>query len=411
VTAAPAVPATRRARILVGQVLVGLALFTTSGAAVAVLLPARVAELDTAGKVGALAAILTTSFVVTAVAQPAIGALSDRTRTRFGRRLPWMAGAALVAGLAVGSVGDAPSVVLLGAAWVVAQAALDGVRVMSDSYLVDAFPAERRGIAAGVVGLAVVAGAAVGALLSGAFVAHPVAVSWSLAGLIVAAVVVFAALVRDPPLDPVARRRAPLGAAVRGLVATLRAHPDFLRILLWRFAFSIAYGTVFGFLLYVLTDLVGVPAGEAARLAGLATALGGATAAASVLLGGRLSDRLGRRRPFVLVGGAALVLGDLLVLVSPTVPAVVVTAVVFGAGLGLSISCGRALASQVLPGPTVAAAAGLGTVNVATALGQALAPAIGALAITWGGYPALFVASIAAAVVASAPVLLIRSVR
>jgi len=399
--------------VLVGQVLVSLALFATSGSAVAVLLPSRVAVLDPTGKVGALAAILTTSFIVTAIAQPAIGALSDRTRTRFGRRQPWMAGAVLVAGLTVGALGGAPSAVLLGAVWVVAQVALDGVRVTSDAYLVDAFPADHRGIAAGVVGIAVVVGAAAGALLSGAFVARPAAVSWSLAGLVVVSVVVFAALVRDPPVDrvdPTVRPGTAFGVVVGGVIATLRAYPDFLKILLWRITFSVAYGTVFGYLFYILTDLVGVPKGDAAKLIGLATALGGVAAALAVLLGGWLSDRLGRRRPFVLIGGGALVIGDLLVLLSPTVIAVLLTACVFGVGLGLSISCGRALASQVLPDPNAGVAAGLGAVNVATNVGQALAPAIGALVIGWGGYASVFVASIAFALVAAVPVLLIRSV-
>jgi MFS family permease len=90
---------------------------------------------------------------------------------------------------------------------------------------------------------------------------------------------------------------------------------------------------------------------------------------------------------------------------------VLLTAGVFGVGLGLSISCGRALASQVLPDPSDGAATGLGTVNVATNVGQALAPAIGALVIGWGGYAAVFVASITFALVAAVPVLLIRSAR
>ncbi|GMA94589.1 hypothetical protein GCM10025881_14130 [Pseudolysinimonas kribbensis] len=163
----------RRVRVLGGQIAVDVALFATFAAAVSVLLPARIAELDPHGKVGYLAAILSISFVVSAVALPIVGALSDRTRTRFGRRLPWAAAGALVGGLAIGLVGGAPSVILIGILWVIAQSALHGVQVAVDAYLVDVFPEDRRGRAAGIAGIAVVVGAGVGAVFSGSLAGSP----------------------------------------------------------------------------------------------------------------------------------------------------------------------------------------------------------------------------------------------
>ncbi|GAA2073233.1 MFS transporter [Pseudolysinimonas kribbensis] len=401
----------RRVRVLGGQIAVDVALFATFAAAVSVLLPARIAELDPHGKVGYLAAILSISFVVSAVALPIVGALSDRTRTRFGRRLPWAAAGALVGGLAIGLVGGAPSVILIGILWVIAQSALHGVQVAVDAYLVDVFPEDRRGRAAGIAGIAVVVGAGVGAVFSGSLAGSPSVVSWTLAALVAVSVIAFASLVHDRATPVLRRPRRPPGARARAVVAAVSAHPDFVKLLLWRVAFSIAYGAVFGYLLYLITDLVGVPTGDAGRLIGLATVLGGAAALVGVLLGGWLSDRLRRRRLFLLIGSAALLLGDLLLLASPSVPSVLATAAVFGVGLGLSISCGRALGSQVLPNQVEGAATGLGVITVATSIGQAVAPAVGALAIGWGGYPALLVTSLVFATAAVVPVVLIRSVR
>jgi MFS family permease len=198
---------------------------------------------------------------------------------------------------------------------------------------------------------------------------------------------------------------------VRALVALLRAHPDFLKILLWRIGYAIAYGSVFAFLLYIVTDLIGIPKLEAAKVVALLTVVAGVGSAVSVLAGGWLSDRLGRRRLFLYIGNAALILGDVLLLVRPTVPTAIVAAALFGIGLGLSISCGRALASQVLPDPAGGAAAGLGTLATAANIGQAAAPAIGAAAIGLGGYPAAFVVSIAGAVLCTGAIAWVRSVR
>lgn len=408
--AAPPSPASR-ARVLLGQVVVTLALFGTSGALVAVLLPGRVADLDPHGKVGALGAIHSIAFAANALAVPALGALSDRTRTALGRRLPWMIAGALLGGGAIAAIGTAPSVVLIGVLWVVVQPSMSTVQVAADAFLVDVFPPARRGLAAGVVGIAVVVGAGAGAVLSGRLVDSAATLAPALGVAVVAAVLVFAILVRDRATAVAPRERRPVLGSLRAVVRTVIAHPDFVKILLWRIAFSIGYGTVFAYLLYVLTDLVGIPKGHAAPIIGLATALGGTAALLAVVLGGWLSDRLARRRAFVVGASVLLVAGDLIMLALPSTAALLVTAVVFGAGLGLAVSCGRALASQVLPNQRDGAAAGLGTVATATNIGQAIAPAIGGLVIGWGGYPALFAASLVMAGIAIVPVVLIRSVR
>lgn len=397
-------------RVLVGQVVVKLALFATYAAFISVLLPARVAELDPSNKVAALATISTSAFAVTAIAQPLVGALSDRTRTRLGRRLPWMIAGAALGGLAIGMMGDAPTVLAVGLLWAVAQLALHGLEVSADAYLVDAFAPQRRGIAAGVTGFALVAGTAVGAVLTGSFAARPVVASWSLAAAVGLSVVVFAVLVRDRAA-PARQARQPFLVALRAAAAASAAHPDFVKILVWRIAYSIAYSVVFAYLLYVLTDLVGVPRDDAARMVAVATVSGSAAAAVTVIGGGWLSDRLGRRRLFILVGNGAIIAGDLLLLIRPTAPTVIVAAILFGAGLGLSISCGRALASQVLPSPENGAATGLGLLSTAANVGQAAAPAIGGLVIGLGGYPAAFAVSIAGAGVGAVAVAVVRTVR
>lgn len=405
------VPNAQVGRILVGQVGVKLALFATYAAFISVLLPSRIAELDPVNKVALLATVSTAAFAVNAIAQPLVGALSDRTRSRLGRRLPWMIAGAVVGGLAIGFLGGAPTVVLVGLLWCVAQLALHGLEISVDAYLVDAFAPARRGMAAGVTGLALVVGTAVGALLAGSFAGRPTVASWALAAAIGLSVLVFALVVRDRTSAPLPTQRRSLRQAVGAAGAAVAAHPDFAKILVWRVAYSIAYSVVFAYLLYVLTDLVEVPKGDATRMVALATALGSVAAAITVIGGGWLSDRLARRRLFILIGNGAIVAGNVILLVRPTVLTVIVAAILFGAGLGLSISCGRALASQVLPSPERGAATGLGLLSTAANIGQAAAPAIGGLAIGFGGYPAAFVVSIVGAVVGAVAVAVVRTVR
>lgn len=67
-----------------------------------VLLPAQVEAMDAANKVDNLAMLAVVSSVAGTIALVMGGAVSDRTRSRFGRRTPWLLGSAIVStGLAV----------------------------------------------------------------------------------------------------------------------------------------------------------------------------------------------------------------------------------------------------------------------------------------------------------------------
>ena len=78
-----------------------LGVFILWGAIPGVLLPLQMESLDAAHKVANLALVSTIGAFAAMIAQPIAGAVSDRTRSRFGRRAPWMVGGAVVGGLAL----------------------------------------------------------------------------------------------------------------------------------------------------------------------------------------------------------------------------------------------------------------------------------------------------------------------
>lgn len=87
-----------------------------------ILLPLQIERIDPAHKVAELGVVAGVSAVFALVFNPIGGALSDRTRSRFGRRAPWLVGAS--AGLLVMLVllGQASAVPLILVAWCLAQA-------------------------------------------------------------------------------------------------------------------------------------------------------------------------------------------------------------------------------------------------------------------------------------------------
>ena len=121
--------------------------------AVAVLLPARVAEIDSVDKAAIIALNSTISMVVATIANLIIGAFSDLTRSRFGRRTPW---------IWVGAIGSLVSLFYLGrvttatgliATWAIYQIFLNAIIAPLIATIADRIAPRYRGSAASAYAL------------------------------------------------------------------------------------------------------------------------------------------------------------------------------------------------------------------------------------------------------------------
>ena len=92
-----------------------------------VLLPAKTALLAGDGKASVVAVLSTSAMIVAAIANIVFGALSDLTRSRFGRRSPWIIGGSVLAAAAMMFVSWALTVPLLIVGWCVYQCFLNAI--------------------------------------------------------------------------------------------------------------------------------------------------------------------------------------------------------------------------------------------------------------------------------------------
>ncbi|MBO0821345.1 MAG: MFS transporter, partial [Nocardiopsaceae bacterium] len=123
---------------------------------------------------------------------------------------------------------------------------------------------------------------------------------------------------------------------------------------------------------------------------------------------GSLSDRTGRRKPFVIGSAAVMAVAAALLVVSPTWDAALPAAPLLGAGFGVYWAAAPALLTQVLP---AAADRGkdLGLINIGYSLPLVVAPLIAGVVLgLMNSYPALFAL---AAIVTVAGGLAVRKVR
>ena len=371
-----------------------------------VLLPQQVAALAPANKEATLALVLGAGAACTLVANPLFGALSDRTRSRFGRRKPWIALGFAGGAVAIGLLAAAPAVPFVVLGWCAAQTLLNAPFAALSAAVPDEVPAGQRGTAAGYLGLALVLGIGIGAGLA-------VLAGSTRTGYVLCAA---CALLCSLPYVLMGRRAGHQpdpawrwGEFVRGFWINPVRHPDFGWGWLTRFLVNLGNAIVLLYLFFFLADVVGLTDPASGVL--VLTAVYSVAMLAAVVVAGTLSDRLARRRVFVT--GGALVMAGAAVLISvwPTWPGTVVAAVALGIGFGSYSSVDFALLTQVLP---TARDRGkdLGVLNIASSLPQVLAPALAAPVVTGlGGYSALYLVAAGTEVVGAVLVYRIRSVR
>ncbi|MEU5979328.1 MFS transporter [Streptomyces sp. NPDC047315] len=387
-------------------VLATLGLYMAFLTPIQVLLAEQIDELDPAGKEVALGWVTGVGALVAVVANPVAGALSDRTRSRFGRRRPWIVGGAVLGAAGLALTAAQSTVVGVALGWCLAQSGLNAMLAGVNAVVPDQVPVRQRAVVSGFVGVPQTLGLVVGAVLVTVVVTDVTAGYLVLALVTVGCALPFVLVSRDTA--PAAAGR-PASRPLRDAWISPRAHPDFAWAWLTRFLVMLgnALGTLY--LLYFLEDAVhhDDPGGGVLVLTLLYTA-GVATTA---VVGGVVSDRSGRRRALVCVGSVVMALASLLLTFWHTWAAATVAATLLGLGFGVYIAVDQALITQVLP-RAGDRAKDLGVINVANAAPQVLGPALAAPIVAYaGGYAGLYLVATVVTALGGALVWRIRSVR
>jgi MFS family permease len=402
-----------------GRLMAGLAV--TSGALSAmyagvgtVLLPLQIERIDRPHKVAALGVVAGVSALVALLFNPIGGALSDRTRSRFGRRAPWLAGAAVALLALLPLIGQAGTVLLVLAAWSLTQAAANLYQAPLTAVVPDRVPKARRGVASSVTGVASVVGGVAGVGLAEVFSSHLTPGYLTLGVLVLLTAAYFVLTTADPPSSDLRRPPRDTRPATARLADFLSAlqHRDFALVFASRFLAILGYFLVVGYELYVLTDYIRLPAGlKPAQGVTVLAAISAVGALLAAAVTGPLSDRLDRRKPFVIASSAIAGAGCLLPVLVPTFGALEAFAAFAGLAFGTYLSVDAALVTLVLP-RSEDAARDLGVLNIANAGPQVLAPLFAALIISHlGGYRMLFIAGGCCGIAGAITVMGVRSVR
>ena len=362
-----------------------------------VLLPNQIAVLDPDNKANNLALLFAITSIFSTLATPIAGALSDRTRSRWGRRTPWIAIGSLIGSLALFGVSWMTSLWSLMVLWVMAAVAYNSMQPAMTTLIADRFAPEVRGGVSGIVGAGMTAGLTAGTVVAG-YLAGQATLAYGLfAAAIAVSCLAFVTLNREPSSADMPRRPIHWGEFVRGFWISPREHPDFAWAFLSRFTIYMGYQGVAAYLLYILRDYIGLGDAESnIAIANMAviTLVG---LVASALISGWWSDRIQRRKPFVIAG--SLIMGCAMVapLVLPSMTGMWVYAAIIGVGYGMFMSIDIALMTQVLPQSALGdEGRDLGVLTTAVNIPQIISPVMAAalLGLSGGDYRTIFWAAI-----------------
>ena len=364
------------------------------------------------GAPNSLALVAGIGALVSMVANPFFGRMSDRTSSHLGMRRPWM-----VIGLVGGSLGIlllalAPNipVVLLG--WCSAQLFFNALLAAQVAVLPDQVQPAQRGLVSGVLGvclpLAGVSGTFLVRLVSGNQLATFL-VPCGIGGFFI---LLFAVALKDRRLAKADRPTWSLREFVRTFYVAPRKSPDFAWAFASRFMFILAYAFLATYQAYYLLDKLGSAKADLPQQIFLATLVQSVVVIAASLIGGKLSDRTGRRKIFVFAASIVYGLAMFVIASASTFNGFLVGMAIGGLGFGMYLAVDLALVADVLPDEDKVAK-DLGVLNIAGALPFSIAPAIAPaiLAIGSGSYGALYAIAGVCAIIGAFAVLRVRGVR
>jgi MFS family permease len=353
--------------------------------------------------IGSLLAIL---------AAPFFGKLSDRTSSRLGMRRPWMVIGLLGGSLGVLLVAVAPGIPVVLVGWCTAQLFFNALLAALVAVLPDQIPTGQRGMVSGILGICLPIASVSGTFVVQLFTGNQVAMFLAPCAIGGLFILLFAVTLQDRRLPRAGKPRWSLRELAGTFYVSPRQSPDFAWAFASRFMFVMAFAFLSTYLAFYLLDRIGSAEDDVPRQIFLGTLAQSVVVVVASVVGGRLSDRTGRRKVFVVVAACVYGIALFVIAAATEVDAFLVGMAVSGLGFGVYMAVDLALVVDVLPHDG-SAAKDLGVMNIAGALPSSIAPAIAPLILTIGNgsYVVLYAVAGVCAVIGGAAILPVRRVR
>ncbi|MEH7097693.1 MFS transporter [Neobacillus vireti] len=342
------------------------------------------------------------------------GVIADKTRLKFGRRRFWMIAGSIGGALSMLGLTYAVSIPMLIIAWCLLQFFYSMVSLSCYAIVAEQVDPEKFGRASGLIGAAFPAFVMLGQMIMGAF--SDSSVQSKLIVIIFVQLicgVVAAALVKDNNFSNAvaAKKKGFIWKEVHNFYPSFKQYPSFTWALLTKIFIQISNAGLTLMTLFYIARFH-FSEGKIFQINGI-TSPSIMVMVAAGLIGGFLSDKVKKQKPFVI--GAALILAICWIIFafSFNITWIIIGNFVLNFGFGMFSAVDSALVNRILPSKETAGK-DLSIINnsapLANSLVNFLAPALIGLGVSWfggDGYIFFFLVLAASAVFSALSVILI----
>lgn len=384
-------------------------------AAASLFVPGLIQQLDPDNKVELLALFSVCAMIVGSISNITAGYLSDRTRSRFGKRAPWIMFGAITFMIAMIIASTSNTISFLLISWALAQIGLNFIVAPMVAWI-DFASKEGRGTASSAYGGIGFALGNNGFTIIAAMFLTQIRLGFITFGIITFVGTLIAVLIVKEPSN--VNEQIELTQKKEGLSFkdSLKIFPgwskgrDYYLALIAKLFQGIGNFAVTGYLLYIMTDYMHRNTADTQYSIQL---INGIMFALGIIMGlavGPLSDRLKLLKIPVGLSTIFLGIGALSMYFFPNNIGIVTYGLMAGLGMGIWNSLDNLLNLEVIPDKNQVAFF-LGIYNLGNTLTQAIAPVIAAFVISQFGFSTIFLVSFLFSMIGGILILSIKSVK
>lgn len=343
------------------------------------LLPAKIQQLAPNDKVTLVATFSAVAMVVATIANILAGALSDITRTKHGKRTPWIVICSILSGILLWLLSDRVAPRWRG--------------TISSFYGI--------GMAFGNYGSGIIASQFLGNVGTGIQV---------LAAFAVIGGILSAVIAKEPSNLDEPRAEFSLDTLKQNFMFPTKNCRDYYLALAGKILMVTGQYVIVGYQLYIFTDYMKLDDKATAGSVSIMSVILMITGIVFCAVAGPLADKFHRLKAPVAVTTIMLGVGAFFPFIEAKPWTMLAYALVAGIGMGAYNAVDGALNVAVLPDPKTAAK-DLGIINMANTLGQVFGPMIAAGVINILGYRAIFPAETIICVIGGLLIMMIKRVK
>lgn len=383
-------------------------------AAASLFLPALIQQLDAQNKIQLVALFSTCGMVVAAISNMVAGYLSDRTRSRFGKRTPWLVGGAAVFMLSMILASTANSIPFLLVSWMLGQIALNFIVAPMVAWL-DLAPENGKATASGAYGGLGMALGNNGFTIFAAMFLGQFRLGFIIFGIMTFVGTLIAAIIVREPSNLTEERIEPEKKEKISFKAAMKVFPrwkvgrDYYLALIGKLFQGVGNFSITGYLLFIMTDFLHKETAATQQSIQLINMIMLVFGIAMGFIAGPLSDKYKVLKLPVGLSTISLGIGALSMFFLQNDLGILIYGFAAGLGMGIWNSLDNLLNLEVIPDKNRVAFF-LGIYNLGNTVTQAIAPVLAAFVISQFSFSSIFIVSFIFSAIGGLCILSIKSV-